>query len=70
MLTAASVVGEAFTAAAVAVVSQFSVEDVEAVCEGLVAQQHFITDTGLTVWPDGTSSGSYCFQHALYHQVL
>jgi predicted ATPase len=24
----------------------------------------------VTVWPDGTSSGSYRFQHALYPQVL
>ena len=39
-------------------------------CDGLAAQHHFIEDTGLTVWPDGTSSGSYRFQHALYQQVL
>jgi predicted ATPase len=70
VLEAASVVGEAFAAAAVAVGSQFAVEDVDGVCEGLAVQQHFIIDTGLTVWPDGTSSGSYRFQHALYHQVL
>ena len=45
-------------------------EDVEAVCEGLAAQQHFLDDIGLRVWPDGTSGGRYRFQHALYQQVL
>jgi adenylate cyclase len=46
------------------------VADVEAVCEGLVAQQHFLEDTGLTGWLDGTSGGSYRFRHTLYQQVL
>ena len=40
-------VGEAFTVAVAAGV-QAPVEDVEAVCEGLAAQQHFLDDTGLT----------------------
>ena len=70
VLEAASVVGEAFAVAAVAAGAPVPVEDVEAVCEALAAQQHFLDDTGLTVWPDGTSSGSYRFQHALYQQVL
>ena len=70
VLEAASVVGRAFTVAAVAAGSQASVEDVEAVCEGLAAQQHLLDDEGLRVWPDGTSGGRYHFQHALYQQVL
>ena len=70
VLEAASVVGEEFAVAAVAAGAQCPVEDVEAVCEGLAAQQHFLDDTGLTVWPDGTSGGRYRFQHALYQQVL
>ena len=70
VLEAASVVGEAFAVAAVAAGVQGPVEDVEAVCDGLAAQHHFLDDTGLTVWPDGTSGGSYRFQHALYQQVL
>jgi tetratricopeptide (TPR) repeat protein len=49
---------------------QWPVADVEAVCDALVAQQHFLDDTGLTRWPDGTSGGSYRFRHALYQQVL
>ena len=70
VLEAASVVGEEFAVAVVAAGSQSPVEDVEAVCEGLAAQQHLIDDVGLTVWPDGTSGGCYRFQHALYQQVL
>jgi predicted ATPase len=49
---------------------QCPVADVEAVCEGLVTQQHFLDDTGLTAWPDGTRGGSYRFRHAFYQQVL
>jgi predicted ATPase len=46
------------------------VEEVEAVCAELAAQQHFLDDSGLTVWPDGTRGGRYRFRHALYAQVL
>jgi predicted ATPase len=70
VLEAASVVGKAFTVAAVAAGSQSPVEDVEAVCEGLAAQQHLLADIGLRAWPDGTSGGRYRFQHALDQQVL
>jgi predicted ATPase/DNA-binding winged helix-turn-helix (wHTH) protein len=70
VLEAASVVGEAFAVAAVAAGVQGSVEEVEAVCEGLVAPHPFLADIGLVTWPDGTSAGSYRFQHALYQQVL
>jgi predicted ATPase len=70
VLEAASVVGKVFTVAAVAAGSQVPMADVEAVCEGLAAQQHLLTDAGLTVWPDGTNGGRYRFQHALYQQVL
>ena len=70
VLEAASVVGETFAVAAVAAGAQSPVEDVEAVCEALAAQQHVLDETGLTDWPDGTSGGSYRFRHALYQQVL
>src|SRR5215831_10262530 len=52
VLEVASVVGKAFTVAAVAAGSQAPVEDVEAVCEGLAAQQHLLADIGLRAWPD------------------
>jgi tetratricopeptide (TPR) repeat protein len=70
VLETASVVGEAFAVAAVAAGAQCPVEEVEAVCEGLAARQHFLDDIGLTVWPDGTRAGSYRFRHGLYAQVL
>ena len=70
VLEVASVVGPAFAAAAVAAGTQGPVEAVDAVCDGLVAQQHVLEDTGVTVWPDGTRGGGYRFHHALYQQVL
>ena len=70
VLEAASVVGEVFTVAAVAAGVQGAVEAIEAVCEELAAQHHFLDDMGVTTWPDGTSTGSYRFRHALYQQVL
>jgi predicted ATPase len=70
VLDVASVVGQEFAVAAVAAGAQCPVDDVEALCSELAAHAHFITDTGLTVWPDGASSGRYRFHHALYQQVL
>jgi predicted ATPase len=70
ILEAASVVGEAFAMGAVAAGVQGAMEDVQAVCDALAAQHHFIEDTGMTAWPDGTCGGSYRFQHVLYQQVL
>src|SRR5262245_21696863 len=70
VLDVASVVGQEFAAAAVAAGAPCPVDDVETRCAGLAAHAHFIADTGLAVWPDGTSSGRYRFQHALYQQVL
>jgi predicted ATPase len=70
VLEVASVVGEVFTAAAVSAGGQGTVEQIEEVCEGLTSPHHFLTDIGLTTWPDGTSTGSYRFQHALYQWVL
>ena len=70
VLEVASVVGQEFAAAAVAAGIQGPVDDVEGLCDGLAAHGRFIADTGLTVWPDGTSSGRYRFHHALYPQVL
>jgi predicted ATPase len=70
VLEAASVVGEAFAVEAVAAGVQCPNEEVQAVCDALAAQHHFIEDTGVTAWPDGSRGGSYRFQHALYQQVL
>ena len=70
VLDAASVVGQEFAVAAVAAGTQSPVDEVEGICDGLAAHGHFLADTGLTVWPDGTRSGRYRFQHALYQQAL
>jgi predicted ATPase len=70
VLEAASVVGEEFAVAAVAAGAQGPAEAVEAQCEAMAAQRHFLDDMGVTVWPDGTRGGRYRFQHALYQQVL
>jgi predicted ATPase len=70
VLEAASVVGTVFAVPAVAAGAQCAASEVEAVCEELAARQHFLDDIGLTVWPDGTSGGSYRFRHNLYPQVL
>jgi predicted ATPase len=70
VLEAASVAGVVFAVATVAAAAQQSVEEVEAICEGLAARQDFLDDNGLEVWPDGTNGGSYRFRHALYSQVL
>ena len=58
MLEAASVVSEQFTVAAGV---EGAAEEVEACCEMLALQHHFIVDTGLTVWPDGTRGGATGF---------
>jgi predicted ATPase len=69
VLEAASAVGEVFTVGAVAAGLHRALEDVQAACDALAAHHHFIEDTGVTAWPDGTRGGSYRFQHALYPQV-
>jgi predicted ATPase len=70
VLECASVVGREFAVAAVAAGLQCPVADIEARCEALAMQHHFLDDTGLAVWPDGTRGGRYRFQHALYQQAL
>jgi AAA ATPase domain/Transcriptional regulatory protein, C terminal len=70
VLEVASVVGREFAVAAVAAGLQCPVADVEAQCDAVATQHHFIDDTGLATWPDGTRGGSYRFQHVLYQQVL
>jgi len=70
VLEVASVMGEVFTAAAVAAGGPDTLEQIEEVCEKLAAAHYFLVDIGLTTWPDGTSTGSYRFQHALYQRVL
>jgi len=70
VLEVASVAGDIFAAATVAAGLDVPVAQVEALCETLGQQHDFLEYTGLEEGPDGTVSGCYRFQHALYRQVL
>lgn len=70
ILEAASVAGPVFTAAAVAAAVDWSVVDVERVCDKLARREHIVEARGLVEWPDGTLGESYAFRHALYQEVL
>lgn len=69
VLEVASVVGQEFAVAAVAAGMQCPLACVEAICESFVQQGRFLEAVGLEEWPDGTLSGVYRFQHALYRRV-
>jgi predicted ATPase len=69
-LEVASVAGDEFTVAAVAAGTGDDPARVEDLCEGLAAQGLLIADAGVAEWPDGSVSGRYRFQHALYRHVL
>jgi predicted ATPase len=70
VLDVASVVGQEFAVAAVAAGLHCPIDEVEAQCEALATQHHWLDDTGVAIWPDGTRGGRYRFRHALYQQVL
>ena len=70
VLEAASVVGGAFTTAAVAAGIACPLEEVEAQCEALVRRGQFMQGEGVEAWPDGTVAGRYAFRHALHQQVV
>jgi TolB-like protein/DNA-binding winged helix-turn-helix (wHTH) protein/tetratricopeptide (TPR) repeat protein len=70
VLDGASMQGLKFTVAATAAGLRQSREDVEALCESLASRDQFIAAAGIELCPDGTQTGSYQFQHPLYHDVL
>lgn len=70
LLTAASVVGVEFSAAAAAAALDEPVADVETRCDALVRREQFLRDHGRSDWPDGTVAGRYAFGHALYRDVV
>jgi predicted ATPase len=70
VLEAASVAGVEFSAAAVAAGLSCEVEAVEATCEALAQEGHFLREAGVAEWRDGTVSGLFAFRHALYQTVL
>ncbi len=70
VLEAASVVGAAFSVAAVAAGIQQEEVDVETRCEALARRGQFIRSQDTEVWPDGTIAARYGFIHTLYQEVL
>src|SRR5262249_51620881 len=70
VLEAASVAGMEFAGAAVASCLELEPEAVEATCEELAREGHFLRQAGVAEWRDGTISGKFVFRHALYQQVL
>lgn len=70
VLEAASAVGVEFAVAAVAAAIDTLPEDVEHVCATLAVRNQLVAATGVAVWPDGTVSGTYEFQHSIYRDVL
>lgn len=70
VLDAASVVGIAFSVAAVAAAAELPLTDVEDTCVTLAAHAELVSATGVDAWPDGTASGRYEFRHVLYREAL
>jgi len=70
VLEAASVAGAEFSAAAVAVAVETTIEVVEEQCTELARREQFLRTSGTTEWPDGTVTAHYSFLHALYQDVL
>jgi predicted ATPase len=70
VLEGASVAGTELAVAAVAAGLKQEMDVVEEVCEGIAWQGHFLQESGIAEWPDGTVSGRYAFRHALYQNVL
>jgi DNA-binding winged helix-turn-helix (wHTH) protein/tetratricopeptide (TPR) repeat protein len=70
LLEVASAAGAEFSAAAVTGVTGGDVLAVEQSFEALARKGHILNAAGVSDWPDGTCSGHYTFQHALYQDVL
>jgi predicted ATPase/DNA-binding winged helix-turn-helix (wHTH) protein len=70
ILTAASVAGTEFSAAAVAASVEQAPEEVEVCCDALARRGQFVRAQGSAAWPDGTVAARYHFIHDLYQEVL
>ena len=69
-LEAASVAGAEFGTIAVGAGLEEEPASVEARCEELARQRHFIQNVGFQVLPDGETVSRFSFIHALYRKVL
>jgi DNA-binding SARP family transcriptional activator/predicted ATPase len=70
LLSAASAVGQEFSAAAAAAATALSEAEVDARCDALARAGRFIEPTGQEQWPDGTLAARYRFAHDLHREVL
>jgi hypothetical protein len=70
MLEAASVAGNACTAAAVAAGLDRALEAVEDWCAGLAQRGQFLVASGVETWPDGTVTERYGWRHAVHQEVV
>lgn len=69
LLSAASVIGLEFSAAAVAAIIDSDVVAVEEQCEKLVRRRQFLQSAGASEWPNGKRSARYTFHHALFREA-
>jgi len=70
LLDAASVVGTAFDAQAVAGALDLDVDTVEAVCGRLAKRGQFLTVAGTANWPDGSHGQRYEFIHDVFRRNM
>src|SRR5262249_5206917 len=70
LVEAASVVGAAWSTAAVAAGLAVESDAVEQQCARLGQLGQFFVAYGVDAWPDGTVTERYLFRHALYPQVV
>ena len=70
MLEAASAAGAEFSTVAVAAALGDDRTPVEARCDELARQRHFIQDCGVHIQPNGEAISRFGFIHALYQNVL
>ena len=70
ILRSASVAGERFSAWAVSTAAEIDPDEIENVCEGLVAKLQFIKCSGIEEQANGEISAHYDFRHSLYREVL
>ncbi len=70
LLSAASAVGQEFSAAAAAAATALSETEVDARCDALARAGRFIEPSGEEQWPDGTLAARYRFAHDLHREVL
>jgi predicted ATPase/DNA-binding winged helix-turn-helix (wHTH) protein len=70
VLAVASVAGMEFSAAAVAAGLAAAVAEGEKRCAELARRGHFLRQSGIAEWPDGTVASRYSFLHTLYHEML